>query len=133
METLSKLPPAFRKDGIVGGERERNCGWRGGGGGDARENSEGARAETDGANYFVGDGRRGSRHHGNWPGAVIAEGAAAAGLKMEQMDRVEVNEAFAPQYLAVEKALGLNRDKNQCEWRSDCAGASAGARRARGW
>src|SRR5438046_10233021 len=35
----------------------------------------------------------------------------AAGLKLEQMDRVEVNEAFAAQYLAVEKALGLNRDK----------------------
>jgi acetyl-CoA acetyltransferase family protein len=34
-----------------------------------------------------------------------------AGLTLEQMDRVEVNEAFAPQYLAVEKALGLNRDK----------------------
>jgi acetyl-CoA acetyltransferase len=27
------------------------------------------------------------------------------------MDLVEVNEAFAAQYLAVEKVLGLNRDK----------------------
>ena len=27
------------------------------------------------------------------------------------MDRVEVNEAFSAQYLAVEKELGLNRDK----------------------
>ena len=27
------------------------------------------------------------------------------------MDCIEVNEAFAPQYLAVEKVLGLNRDK----------------------
>jgi acetyl-CoA acetyltransferase family protein len=34
-----------------------------------------------------------------------------AGLTLEQMDRVEVNEAFAAQYLAVEKVLGLNRDK----------------------
>jgi acetyl-CoA acetyltransferase len=32
-------------------------------------------------------------------------------LKLEQMDLVEVNEAFAAQYLAVEKKLGLNRDK----------------------
>jgi acetyl-CoA acyltransferase 2 len=34
-----------------------------------------------------------------------------AGLKLDQIDRVEVNEAFAPQYLAVEKELGLCRDK----------------------
>lgn len=34
-----------------------------------------------------------------------------AGMKIEQMDLVEVNEAFSPQYLAVERALGLNREK----------------------
>jgi len=34
-----------------------------------------------------------------------------AGLTPQQMDRAEVNEAFAAQYLAVEKVLGLNRDK----------------------
>ncbi len=33
-----------------------------------------------------------------------------AGMKLEQMNLVEVNEAFAPQYLAVEKELGLKRD-----------------------
>jgi acetyl-CoA C-acetyltransferase/acetyl-CoA acyltransferase 2 len=35
-----------------------------------------------------------------------------AGLKLEQMDLVEVNEAFAAQYLAVEKELGLNPAKS---------------------
>jgi len=35
---------------------------------------------------------------------------AAAGMTVEQMDLVEVNEAFAPQYLACEKELGLNRE-----------------------
>ena len=34
-----------------------------------------------------------------------------AGLKLEDMDLVEVNEAFAGQYLAVEKELGLDRSK----------------------
>jgi acetyl-CoA acetyltransferase family protein len=34
-----------------------------------------------------------------------------AGLKLEEMDLVEVNEAFAAQYLAVEKELGLDRAK----------------------
>jgi len=33
----------------------------------------------------------------------------AAGLGIEDMALVEVNEAFAPQYLAVEKVLGLDR------------------------
>jgi len=34
-----------------------------------------------------------------------------AGLKLDQIDLVEVNEAFAGQYLAVEKELGLDRNK----------------------
>jgi acetyl-CoA acetyltransferase family protein len=34
-----------------------------------------------------------------------------AGLKLEGIDLIEVNEAFAAQYLAVEKELGLDRDK----------------------
>ncbi len=34
-----------------------------------------------------------------------------AGLKLDDIDLIEVNEAFAGQYLAVEKELGLNRDK----------------------
>ncbi len=34
-----------------------------------------------------------------------------AGLRLEDMDLIEVNEAFAAQYLAVEKELGLDRSK----------------------
>ena len=34
-----------------------------------------------------------------------------AGLSLEYMDLIEVNEAFAAQYLAVEKELGLDREK----------------------
>jgi acetyl-CoA acetyltransferase family protein len=34
-----------------------------------------------------------------------------AGLKLEDIDLIEVNEAFAGQYLAVEKELGLDRNK----------------------
>jgi len=34
-----------------------------------------------------------------------------AGLKLDDIDLVEVNEAFAAQYLAVEKELGLDRNK----------------------
>lgn len=34
-----------------------------------------------------------------------------AGMEISDMDLVEVNEAFAPQYIAVERALGLDRDR----------------------
>jgi acetyl-CoA acetyltransferase family protein len=34
-----------------------------------------------------------------------------AGMKLEDLDLIEVNEAFAAQYLAVEKELGLDRSK----------------------
>ena len=34
-----------------------------------------------------------------------------ADLKLDDIDLIEVNEAFAAQYLAVEKELGLNREK----------------------
>jgi acetyl-CoA C-acetyltransferase len=34
-----------------------------------------------------------------------------AGLTLAQIDLIEVNEAFDGQYLAVEKELGLDRDK----------------------
>jgi acetyl-CoA acetyltransferase family protein len=34
-----------------------------------------------------------------------------AGLKLDEIDLIEVNEAFAAQYLAVEKELGLDREK----------------------
>jgi len=46
-------------------------------------------------------------------GPVPASRAALkkAGLKLEDMDLIEVNEAFAGQYLAVEKELGLDRSK----------------------
>src|SRR3954465_13494326 len=46
-------------------------------------------------------------------GPVPATRAALkkAGLKLDDIDLIEVNEAFAAQYLAVEKELGLDRDK----------------------
>src|SRR5690242_14110430 len=45
------------------------------------------------------------------PAPAARKALAKAGLKLDQIDLVEVNEAFAPQYLAVEKELGLDRAK----------------------
>ena len=45
------------------------------------------------------------------PAPAARKALQKAQMKLEQMDLVEVNEAFAPQYLAVEKELGLDRAK----------------------
>ncbi len=45
------------------------------------------------------------------PVPAIRQALKKADLKLEDMSRVEVNEAFSAQYLAVEKELGLDRNK----------------------
>ena len=112
MEILEKLPPSFKKDGIV-----------------TAGNASGI---VDGAAAVVVTREKIAKDRGLKPIGRIVSWASAgvdpsimgigpvpssqralklAGLTLEQMDRVEVNEAFAAQYLAVEKVLGLNRDK----------------------
>jgi len=54
-----------------------------------------------------------------------------AGLKVEDMDLVEINEAFATQYLAVEKELGLDRDKTNVNGGAIALGHPLGASGAR--
>lgn len=54
------------------------------------------------------------------PASASRKALEKAGLKLEQMDLVEVNEAFAAQYLAVEKELGLSPEKTNA-----CGGAIA--------
>ena len=51
------------------------------------------------------------KYMGIGPAPAARKALQKAGMKLEQMDLVEVNEAFAPQYLAVEKELGLDRAK----------------------
>jgi acetyl-CoA acetyltransferase family protein len=48
---------------------------------------------------------------GMGPAPATRKALAAAGLSLDDIDLIEVNEAFAGQYLAVEKELGLDRDK----------------------
>jgi acetyl-CoA C-acetyltransferase/acetyl-CoA acyltransferase 2 len=50
-----------------------------------------------------------------------------AGLKLEQMDLVEVNEAFAAQYLSVEKELGLDPSKTNVNGGAIAVGHPLGA------
>ena len=54
-----------------------------------------------------------------------------AGLEIKDMDLVEINEAFATQYLAVEKDLGLDREKTNVNGGAIALGHPLGASGAR--
>jgi acetyl-CoA acyltransferase 2 len=128
METLAALAPAFRKDGMV-----------------TAGNASGI---VDGGAAVLLAHEKTARERGWKPmGRIVSWGVAGveprimgigpvpatkqalqrAGLKLEQMDLIEVNEAFAPQYLAVEKALGLNRDKTNVNGGAIALGHPLGA------
>jgi acetyl-CoA acetyltransferase family protein len=48
---------------------------------------------------------------GMGPAPATRKALSIAGLTLDQIDLIEVNEAFAGQYLAVEKELGLDRNR----------------------
>jgi acetyl-CoA acetyltransferase family protein len=128
MEILEKLQPSFKKDGIV-----------------TAGNASGI---VDGAAAVAVTREKTAKERG-WKaiGRIISWATAgvdpsimgigpvpssqkalkSAGLTIGQMDRVEVNEAFAAQYLAVEKALGLNRDKSNVNGGAIALGHPLGA------
>ena len=61
------------------------------------------------------------------PVPATQKALARAGLKLSDIDLVEVNEAFAPQYLAVEKELGLDREKTNVNGGAIALGHPLGA------
>jgi acetyl-CoA acetyltransferase family protein len=112
MEVLAKLKPAFGKNGTV------TAGNASGivDGGAAVVMMTLDQAQKRGLNplgRIVSWGIAGVDPKIMGSGPVPASGMALkkAGLKLEDMDLIEVNEAFAGQYLAVEKELGLDRNK----------------------
>jgi acetyl-CoA acetyltransferase family protein len=127
-EVLQSLPPAFRKDGIV-----------------TAGNASGI---VDGAAAVVLTHSRIAKERGwkplgrivSWaavgvpprimgigPVPAIKKALALANLKLDQIDLIEVNEAFAAQYLAVEKLLGLDRDKTNVNGGAIALGHPLGA------
>jgi acetyl-CoA acyltransferase 2 len=61
------------------------------------------------------------------PAEASRQALSRAGLKLEQMDLVEVNEAFAAQYLAVEKELKLDPSKTNVNGGAIAVGHPLGA------
>jgi acetyl-CoA acyltransferase 2 len=128
MEGLAKLRPAFSKDGFVTA-------------GNASGIVDGAAALVIAGAEFVQSrdlkpmGRIVSwAYAGVEPeimgiGPVPATRAALekAGLKLADMDLIEVNEAFAAQYLAVEKELGLDRARTNVNGGAIALGHPLGA------
>jgi acetyl-CoA acyltransferase 2 len=112
MEMLAKLPPAFSKNGCV-----------------TAGNASGI---VDGGAALLLASEKGVKENGFKPLARLTHWAyvgveptlmgmgpapatrkvlAKAGIALKDIDLIEVNEAFAAQYLSVEKELGLDRDK----------------------
>jgi acetyl-CoA acetyltransferase family protein len=131
-EALAKLPPYFRKDGVV-----------------TAGNASGI---ADGAGALVLASGRYAQAHGLLPlGRLVAWAAAGvdprimgigpvpaarralerAGLVLDDMDLVEINEAFAVQYLAVERELGLDRERTNLDGGAVAIGHPLGASGAR--
>ncbi|MFT4414759.1 acetyl-CoA C-acetyltransferase [Fredinandcohnia humi] len=65
------------------------------------------------------------------PVPAIKKALEKVKLTLDDMDLVEVNEAFAAQYLAVEKELGLDRDKTNVNGGAVALGHPVGASGAR--
>lgn len=109
MEALAALKPYFRTDGLV---TAGNASGIGDGSASAVLASR-AWAEERGIEplgrlvswAFVGVE---PRVMGIGPAPASRAALARAGLTLDDMDLVEINEAFAPQYKAVEKELGLD-------------------------
>jgi acetyl-CoA acyltransferase 2 len=132
LETLAKLPTVFKKDGVVtAGNASGIC---------------------DGAACLVLATEDFAKRKGLTPLARVVHWGVAgvepslmgigpapaikialerASLKLSDMDLVEVNEAFAPQYLAVEKELGLDRARTNVNGGAIALGHPLGASGAR--
>jgi acetyl-CoA C-acetyltransferase/acetyl-CoA acyltransferase 2 len=132
IEGLRKLPKVFKKDGVI--------------------HAGAASGIADGAGAFVVATRAYADREGiaplarlvNWghagvdpsvmgigPVPAVRNALARAGAKLSDFDLFEVNEAFTPQVLAVEKELGLPRDRTNVDGGAIALGhplAASGAR-----
>jgi len=112
LEILSGLKPYFKKDGLVTAGNASGISD----GGAATVLASEAYAKAHGLKplgRLIAWAVAGvePKHMGIGPAPATRKALAKANMKLEQMDLIEVNEAFAPQYLAVERELGLDRTR----------------------
>lgn len=127
-ESLAKLRPAFKKDGTVTAANASGI-------------NDGAASVVVASEQFVQDnGLKPIARIVSWgvagvdptvmgigPVPALKQALERANLSIEDLDVVEVNEAFAAQYLAVEKALGLDREKTNVNGGAIALGHPVGA------
>jgi acetyl-CoA acetyltransferase family protein len=132
LEGLAKLPTAFSKEGTVTA-------------GNASGIVDGAAAVILASEKAVRDkGLKPLARLVSWasvgvdpsimgmgPAPATRKALERAGLKLDDLDLIEVNEAFAGQYLAVEKELGLDREKVNVNGGAIALGHPLGASGAR--
>ena len=132
LEILGKLPPVFKKDGVVTA-------------GNASGICDGAACLVLVTEDFAkAKGLKPLARLVQWgvagvdpaimgigPAPAIKNALTRAGLEQKDVELFEVNEAFAPQYLAVEKELGLPRDKTNVNGGAIALGHPLGASGAR--
>ena len=132
VEGLRRLPRVFKKDGVI--------------------HAGAASGIADGAAALVVASRAWAERRGREPLArlvawghagvdpavmgigpvpAVRNALARGGATLAQLDLVEVNEAFAPQYLAVEQALGLDRERTNVDGGAIALGHPLGASGAR--
>ncbi len=127
-ESLKKLPKVFKKDGVI------HAGAASGisDGGAAMIVTSAAWAERAGKapiGRLLAWGIAGVPPEimGIGPVPAIRKVLERTGTGLDDWDLVEVNEAFAPQYLAVEKELGLDREKTNVDGGAIALGHPLGA------
>jgi acetyl-CoA acetyltransferase family protein len=132
MATLAKLPPYFKKDGLISaGNASGICD-----GAASLVVADGAWVEKKGLSpiaRLVGWGVAGCDPTimGIGPAPAARRALSQTGLSLSDMALVEVNEAFAPQYLAVERELGLDRSITNVNGGAIALGHPLGASGAR--
>jgi len=128
LEGLAKLKPAFAKDGFVTA-------------GNASGIVDGAAALVIAGESFIKDrDMKPMARIVSWayagvepeimgigPVPATRKALEKAGLKLSDIDLIEVNEAFAAQYLAVEKELGLDRARTNVNGGAIALGHPLGA------
>lgn len=112
IEALAKLQPAFKKGGTV--TPGNACGIVDGGAAlvvtTAKNAAKSGQTPLAKVVSWAVSGVEPSIM-GIGPVAAVPPALAKAGLKLEQMDLIELNEAFAVQYIACERELKFDREK----------------------
>ncbi|MCU1270614.1 MAG: atoB [Acidobacteriaceae bacterium] len=112
MEALAKLKPAFGKNGTVTAGNASGI-VDGGAAVVLMSLDEVRKREMEPLGRIVSWGVAGvdPKIMGSGPVPATKVALQKAGMTLDHIDLIEVNEAFAAQYLAVEKQLGLDREK----------------------